>query len=304
MPRRVCGPFRALPRLAAMTDMQGKVVAITGANAGIGKETAVALAEMGATVVMTARNATKGEAALADVRARSGSDRVELMALDLADLASVRAFAANLLGAHDRLDVLVLNAGLMLRRRTETTDGFETTFGVNHLGHFELTNLLLDRVQASAPARIVVVASHAHKAVRRGLDFDDLQSTRRYRSFDVYGRSKLANVYFTRELARRLAGTGVTVNAVHPGYVASSFARDGDMYLEPVVRLGAKLFAISPEAGARTSVYLASSPEVEGITGEYFVKCRPAAVSKAAQDDIAARRLWDASESLLAGVTD
>jgi NAD(P)-dependent dehydrogenase (short-subunit alcohol dehydrogenase family) len=287
-----------------MTDMHGKVVAISGANAGIGKETAVALAGMGATVVMTARNPAKGEAALADVRARSGSDRVELMALDLADLASVRAFATGLLAAQDRLDVLVLNAGLMLRRRSQTTDGFETTFGVNHLGHFELTSLLLDRLRASAPARIVVVASHAHKTARKGLDFDDLQSTGRYRSFDVYSRSKLANVYFTRELARRLAGTGVTVNAVHPGYVASSFARDGDMYLESVVKLGAKLFAISPEAGARTSVYLASSPEVEGVTGEYFVKCRPAPVSKAAQDDIAARRLWDASESLLAGVTD
>lgn len=285
-------------------DMHGKVVAITGANAGIGKETAVALARLGATVVMTARDPGRGEAALADVRARSGSDAVELMALDLADLASVRAFAAGLLARHDRLDVLVLNAGLMLRRRTETADGFETTFGVNHLGHFELANLLLDRLQASAPARIVVVASDAHKTARHGLDFDDLQSTRRYRSFDVYSRSKLANVYFTRELARRLTGTGVTVNAVHPGYVASNFARDGDMYLEPVVRLGAKLFAISPEAGARTSVYLASSPEVEGISGEYFAKCRPARVSKTAQDDIAARRLWDASESLLAAVAD
>jgi NAD(P)-dependent dehydrogenase (short-subunit alcohol dehydrogenase family) len=285
-------------------DMTGKVVAITGANAGIGKETAAALARMGATVVMTSRDAARGEAALAEVRERSGSDTVELVALDLADLSSVRACAAQLLARHDRLDVLVLNAGLMLRRRTETTDGFETTFGVNHLGHFELTRLVLDRVQASAPARIVVVASHAHKTARRGLDFDDLQSTRRYRSFRAYSHSKLANVYFTRELARRLSGTGVTVNAVHPGYVASRFGRDGDMPFESIAKVGSRLLAISPEEGARTSVYLASSPEVDGITGEYFVKCRPAPVSKAAQDDIAARRLWDTSESLLAAVSD
>jgi NAD(P)-dependent dehydrogenase (short-subunit alcohol dehydrogenase family) len=286
-----------------MGEMTGKVVAITGANAGIGKATAAALATMGATVVMTSRDAGRGEAALADVRERSGGSTVELMRLDLADLSSIRAFAAELLARHDRLDVLVLNAGLVMRRRTETADGFETTFGVNHLGHFYLTGLLLDRLRASAPSRIVVVSSHAHKAARKGLDFDDLQSTRRYRSFDVYGRSKLANVYFTRELARRLAGTGVTVNAAHPGYVASNFARDGDMYLEPIVKLGAKLFAISPEQGAKTSVYLASSPEVEGVTGGYYLKSRPASVSKIAQDDIAARRLWDASEALLAAAT-
>ena len=171
--------------------------------------------------------------------------------------------------------MLVLNAGLVMRKRTETVDGFETTFGVNHLGHFELAKLLLDRLRASAPSRIVVVSSHAHKMVRKGLDFDDLQTVHRhYRAFDAYSRSKLANVYFTRELARRLAGTGVTVNAAHPGYVASRFARDGDLYLEPVISLGAKLFAISPEQGAQTSVYLASSPDVEGVTGHYFAKCR------------------------------
>jgi NAD(P)-dependent dehydrogenase (short-subunit alcohol dehydrogenase family) len=287
-----------------MSSMAGKVVAITGANAGIGKETAVALARLDATVVMTSRDAGRGEAALADVRERSANATVELMALDLADLDSVRAFATELLTRHDRLDVLVLNAGLVLRHRTETADGFETTFGVNHLGHFYLASLLLDRLRESAPARVVVVSSHAHKMARRGLDFDDLQSSRRYRAFDVYSRSKLANVYFTKELARRLAGSGVTVNAVHPGYVASSFARDGDLYLEPLVKLGAKLFAISPEAGARTSVYLASSDEVEGETAGYYYKCRPASVSKAARDDIAARRLWDVSEELLAAATD
>jgi NAD(P)-dependent dehydrogenase (short-subunit alcohol dehydrogenase family) len=285
--------------------MTGKVVAITGANAGIGKETAVALAGMGATVVMTARDAGRGAEALTEVRERSASSSVELLALDLADLASVRKCASELLDRHDRLDVLVDNAGLILSQRTVTTDGFETTFGVNHLGHFCLTTLLLDRLRASAPARIVVVASQAHKMARHGLDFDDLQTAhRRYRGFDVYSRSKLANLYFTRELARRLAGTGVTVNATHPGYVASRFGRDGDTHLEPFMRIGERLFAITPEAGARTSVYLASAPELTGATGGYYARCRPIAMSKQAQDDVAARRLWDASEKLLAAALD
>jgi NAD(P)-dependent dehydrogenase (short-subunit alcohol dehydrogenase family) len=280
--------------------MQDTVVLITGANAGIGKETAVGLARMGATVVMTARDPGRGAAALADVRDRSGSTDVELLALDLADLTSVRTCAQELLERYDRLDVLVDNAGLVMAERTVTTEGFETTFGVNHLGHFYLTNLLLDRLRASAPARVVVVSSQAHKMARRGLDFDDLQGLRHYRGFDAYSKSKLANIYFTRELARHLAGTGVTVNAVHPGYVASRFGRDGDMRFEPVLKLGAKLLAISPEEGARTSVYLASSPEVNGATGGYYAKCKPIATSKRARDDVAARRLWAASDALLA----
>ncbi len=285
-----------------MPELEGKVVAITGANAGIGKETAVALAGMGAAVVMTSRDPGRGTDALAEVRERSGSTAVDLMQLDLASFESIRACAAGLLDRHDRLDVLVANAGLVMSKRTETVEGFETTFGVNHLGHFYLTNLLFDRLRAGDPSRVVVVSSAAHKMVRRGLDFDDLQCTRHYRAFDAYSRSKLANVYFTRELARRLADSGSIANAAHPGYVASHFARDGDFYLEPVIKLGARLFAVSPEEGARTSVYLASSPEVEGVTGGYYVKCRPATVSTIAQDDIAARRLWDASEALIAGV--
>src|SRR6478752_3727493 len=279
-----------------MSELDGKVVAITGANAGIGKETAVALAGMGATVVMTSRDPGRGTDALAEVRERSGSTAVDLIQLDLASFESIRACAAGLLDRHDRLDVLVANAGLVMSKRTETVEGFETTFGVNHLGHFYLTSLLFDRLRTGDRSRVVVVSSAAHKMVRRGLDFDDLQCTRHYRAFDAYSRSKLANVYFTRELARRLADSGSIANAAHPGYVASHFARDGDFYLEPVIKLGARLFAISPEEGACTSVYLASSPEVEGITGGYYVKCRPASVSTIAQDDIAARRLWDASE--------
>jgi NAD(P)-dependent dehydrogenase (short-subunit alcohol dehydrogenase family) len=286
-----------------MSTLSGQVVAITGANAGIGKETAVALAQMGATVVMTARDPAKGAAALADVRERSGSTTVDLIPLDLASFESIRTASAALLDRYDRLDVLVANAGLVMSKRTETVEGFETTFGVNHLGHFYLTSLLSDRLRTGNPSRVVVVSSAAHKMVLGGLNFDDLQSTRHYRAFDAYSRSKLANVYFTRELARRFAGTGSTANAAHPGYVASHFARDGDLYLEPVIKLGARLFAISPEQGARTSVYLASSPEVAGATGGYYAKSRPASVSRRARDDTAARRLWDVSEALIAGAT-
>jgi NAD(P)-dependent dehydrogenase (short-subunit alcohol dehydrogenase family) len=284
--------------------MQGKVVAITGGNAGIGKEAAVGLAGAGATVVITSRNAERGRAALADVRERSGRAEVSVMDLDLASFASIRRFAADFLDQYERLDVLLNNAGLIMSKRTETKEGFETTFGVNHLGHFLLTQLLLDRLEANpGGARVVNVSSDAHKGARKGLDFDDLQSARRYAPFPVYCRSKLANIYFTRELARRF-DENVTVNALHPGFVRSEFGRGGDtgIVYSLGVRLGAP-FAISPERGARTSVYLASSPEVEGVTGGYFYKCAPASISAPAQDDAAARRLWDVSEQLVASTT-
>jgi NAD(P)-dependent dehydrogenase (short-subunit alcohol dehydrogenase family) len=226
---------------------------------------------------------------------------VEVMALDLADFASIRSFAHDFLASHDRLDVLLENAGLVQSQRSTTAQGFETTFGVNHIGHFLLTDLLLDRLKASAPSRVVIVASGAHKSARGGLDFDDLQTERhRYHGMQVYSRTKLANVYFARELARRLAGTGVTVNALHPGFVASNFAREGDTGLMSAGIRIARPFAISAPKGALTSIYLASSPEVEGITGQYFSKCKPASTSKTAQDDNAGRRLWEATEELVA----
>jgi NAD(P)-dependent dehydrogenase (short-subunit alcohol dehydrogenase family) len=279
----------------------GKVVLITGGNAGVGKETAVGLAREGAQVVFTARDTARGAAALAEVRERSGNDSVELMSLDLASFASIHRFADEFLSTHDRLDVLVNNAGLVQGTRTLTEDGFETTFGVNHLGHFLLTSLLLDRLRASAPSRVVVVSSHAHKQARSGLDFDDLQSERRYTPFGVYSKSKLANIYFAQELARRFDPSEVTANALHPGFVASRFGRDGDggRLGEIGMLLGSPL-AISPEKGALTSIWLASSPDVEGTTGGYFYKCKPSTPSKAAQDAEAARRLWAISEDLVA----
>jgi NAD(P)-dependent dehydrogenase (short-subunit alcohol dehydrogenase family) len=284
-----------------MTDVvDGRVVLITGGNAGIGKETAVALASRGARVVFTARDAARGTEARTEIRTRSGSDEVEVMPLDLARFASVRDFAKRWGDEHDQLDVLVNNAGLILNSRRQTDDGYEMTFQVNHLGPFLLTQLLRDQLVAGDDARVVDVASDAHSSARRGLDFDDLQSTRHYRGFRVYGKTKLANILFTRELARRWAGTGVTANAVHPGFVASSFGRDGD-----TGRFGALLFpllkpfALSPEQGARTQVYVASAPELAGITGGYWVKSAPATPSAAAQDDAAAARLWEVSEELV-----
>jgi NAD(P)-dependent dehydrogenase (short-subunit alcohol dehydrogenase family) len=276
-------------------------VVITGGNAGIGKETAVGLARAGMHVVITSRDRSRGSAALEEIRTRSDSDAVEMMELDLADFGSIRRFADDFLAEHDRLDVLVNNAGLMQLHRNETVDGFETSFGVNHLGHFLMTQLLLDRIRVSGPSRIVVVSSHAHKGARKGLDFDDLQSERHYTGYGAYRRSKLANIYFTRELARRLQGTDVTANALHPGFVASRFARDGDSgRMGEIAMVMGRPFAISPEKGARTSIYLATSPDVADVTGGYFYKCRPSTPTKIALDDEAARRLWAVSEELVA----
>ncbi|PCC71344.1 NAD(P)-dependent dehydrogenase, short-chain alcohol dehydrogenase family [Nannocystis exedens] len=278
--------------------MQGKHVLITGGNTGIGKATAIGLARMGAAVTITSRDPAKGEAAVADIKRQSGSDAVELMRLDLASLADVRRFAAEYLAGHPRLDVLINNAGLVLSDRSETADGFETTFAVNHLGHFLLTHLLLDRLKQSAPSRIVVLASDAHRAAR-GLDFDDLQARRKYSAFPVYCRTKLANLLFTLELAERLRGTGVTVNAVHPGVVASGFGLDGDTRGIYRVLVGiAQRFMITPEQGARTSIYAASAPELERTSGQYFIKSKQARPTRYALDRAAALRLWEISEQL------
>ena len=284
-----------------VAPMDDKTVVVTGANSGMGKATAEALARAGARTVITARSESRGAQALADIRRASGSDRVDMVVFDLADLSSVRDGAAELLDRCDKIDVLVNNAGLVLSERSETRDGFEATFGINHLGPFSLTRLLTDRMIASAPSRVVNVASTAHRSARHGLDFDDLQSNRHYRGMQAYARSKLANILFTNELARRLSGTGVTANSLHPGTVATGFARDDDA--SGFLAFGVKVikpFVLKPEKGARTSVYLASSPEVADVTGKYFVKCRPRMPSAAARDEVAAGLLWSISEDLVA----
>ncbi len=211
---------------------------------------------------------------MAEVRDRSGGN-VELMLADFGSFASTRQLATDFKAKHERLDVLVNNAGAIMTSRGQTVDGFETTFGVNHLGYFLLTNLLLDTVKASTPARIVNVSSNAH--TRREMDFDDLNSTGKYSAMTAYSRSKLANVLFTYELARRLQGTGVTANCLHPGVVRSGFGKNNAGLVRvafQAFQIVARPWLLSPEKGAATSIYLASSPEVEGITGKYFADCR------------------------------
>ena len=275
--------------------MAGKVCLVTGGTSGLGRVTAEALAAKGADVILVGRDPRKAEAAVAEIRAATGNPAVSALVADLSSQAEVRRLAAEFLRDHHRLDVLVNNAGAMFARRLETADGIERTFALNHLAYFLLTEMLLGALKAAPAGRVVNVSSMAHRGMR--LDFDDLESRRNYRAFRVYGRSKLANLLFNAELARRLEGTGVTANALHPGFVATNFVAGNGM-LGWFFRRVASVAAIRPEDGARTSIYLASSPEVEGISGRYFIKEREARPSAAALDDAAARRLWAVSEAM------
>jgi NAD(P)-dependent dehydrogenase (short-subunit alcohol dehydrogenase family) len=276
--------------------MQGKTVLVTGANQGIGKATAIALAAKGAHVVLVARNAEKGAAALAEVQAAGGGG-AELIVADLSSHEQVRRAAAELKSRHQRLDVLVNNAGVYVPERHTTVDGLEETFGLNHLGYFLLTRELLDVLQATAGARIVNVSSEAHRGAK--MRWDDLQFEKTpYRGFKAYGQSKLANVLFTYELARRLEGTGVTANCLHPGVIGSGFGQTYGSALSILVKI-ARPFMLTPEEGARTSVYLASSPEVAGVTGKYFSKCKPVKSNAVSYDVQSQQKLWSLSEQLV-----
>ena len=275
--------------------MDSKTCIVTGANSGIGKEIALGLATRGARVVMVARDPERGEAARADVVDRSHNDRVEMLVCDLASQRQIRGLASTLLERCDTIDVLVNNAGLTLADYRLTEDGIETTFAVNHLAPFLLTNLMLDRLKASAPARVVTVASDAHRG--NAIDFEDVAAPRTYSSWRAYGTSKLANILFTRELASRLDGSGVTATCLHPGVVRSGFGRSGPWF----VRLWFKLagaFLLTPKQGADTAIWLAASPEVEGHSGGYYDKRRLTQPSKAARDPEDAARLWQLSLEL------
>jgi NAD(P)-dependent dehydrogenase (short-subunit alcohol dehydrogenase family) len=299
--------------------MQGKVCLVTGGTAGIGYVTARALAKRGATVTIVGRHLARGTHAADAIRRDVGHERVEFLPADLSSRAEVRVLAAKFLERHDKLDVLVNNAGAMFALRRESADGVEMTLALNHLGPFLLTHLLLDRLKASAPARIVNVASAAHWDVR-GFDFDDPQLRRRglgayprtgignafytfalpwaHPGLKQYARSKLANILFTTELARRLEGTGVTANALHPGVVASSFG-DGNGIYGWFTRRYLAMGGIGVEEGAQTSIHLAMSDDVAGVSGKYFAKQRIARCSDAARDAQAAKRLWHWSEDML-----
>ncbi|MGZ4128843.1 MAG: SDR family oxidoreductase [Actinomycetota bacterium] len=274
--------------------MDGRVCVITGGTSGIGKETARALAERGARVVLINRNAEKAAAVAAEI-ARTATVPVEMVHGDMSSFASIRAAAAGVLDRYPRIDVLINNAGVFRVRRHVTADGFEETFAVNHLAPFLLTNLLLARLKESAPSRVVIVASDAHRGAV--LDFTDLLLEHRFGSWKAYSRSKLANVMFSYALARRLNGSGVTANSLHPGFVATRLGSGNKIPIVPVYVL-LRPFTISPRAGAETSVFLASSPDVEGVTGKYFDKKKDVRSSRVSMDEEAQELLWKMSAEL------
>src|SRR5438270_9142604 len=281
------------------SSMQGKICMVTGANSGIGKATALALAQMGATVVMVCRDRARGEQARSEITTTSGNNAVDLLQADLSSQQSIRQLVEDFQHHYTHLHVLINNAGAgaAFTGRRETVDGLEMTFAVNYLAPFLLTNLLLDLLKASAPARIVNVSSNSHKSGY--IQMDDLQEEKHYRSMRVYGQSKLAVVLFTYELARRLQGTGVTANCLHPGFVATHF---GQRDAGPAFRRLVKLIGSSgarPQEAAKTSIYLASSPEVEGITGTYFVKSIPKRSAAISYDESLQRHLWEQSAKLV-----
>ena len=275
--------------------MAGSVCIVTGANGGIGRATVLGLANLGATVVMVCRSRERGEAALAEVKEKSNNDHVSLQIADLSSQVEVRKLAENFRSQHSALHVLINNAGIVPRKREVTVDGLETQFAVNYLAPFLLTNLLLDMLKSSAPARVVTVASDMHRGAT--IDFDDLQSERAYKPLRVYCRTKLANVLFTKELARRLQGTGVTANCLHPGVVATKLLADA-MGMPRTLRPTTRLIGSSPDKGAKTSIYLASSPEVEGVSGKYFVRQKAVESSKVSYDENMASQLWRVSAEL------
>ena len=280
--------------------MQGKTVVITGATSGIGLIAAQELARKGARMVMVARDKVRGEQTLASLRTLAPGINHTVHYADLSRLSEMKRVVAEIAAAEPKIDVLINNAGALFNTRQVTEDGMELTFALNHVSYFVMALGLRGSLQAATAARVINTASHAHKG--KQLDFNDLQSANNFRGFNTYGRSKLANILFTRELARRWAATGITVNSLHPGFVSTRFGDESGGAFSLAIRL-AKLFAISPEKGAETIVYLASSPDVVGVTGQYFYLCRADTPTKQAQDDESARKLWDQTAKL-AGLAD
>jgi len=280
--------------------MPGKTIVITGASSGIGLETARALSGQGHRIVMVVRNQARGEAAIANIQGTVPGARLELVLADLDAIGEVRRAGAELRAKLDRLDVLINNAGMIYNKRELTVDGLERTFAINHLAPFLLTYELRELLAASAPARVITVASNGHAYAK--FDWDDIHRMDRWKGeIAVYGASKLCNIWFAREAARRLAGKRVTSNSLHPGAVATNWGQSGSW----VFRIGTKLFRpflIDARRGALTSIHLATSPEVEGVTGEYWAKCKLAKSSRRARDDASAVKLWELSERLC-GVT-
>jgi retinol dehydrogenase 12 len=279
-------------------EMQDKLCLVTGATLGIGRESALGLARMGAHVVIAGRDEARTRETAAAIAAQSGNAQIDFLVADLSSQAEVRRLAREFRDQYRRLDVLLHNAGAIFTKRETTVDGFERTWALNHLAQFLLTQLLLDRLEASAPARIVNVASRAHMSGT--IDFNNLQGEKKFSAIGAYNRSKLANILFTYALARRLAGKGVTANCLHPGVVGTGFGQNTPGFLKTVLGL-AKPFLITPEIGAATSIYLASSPDVADVSGKYFAKCAPVASSKLSADVALQERLWELSARQTAG---
>jgi NAD(P)-dependent dehydrogenase (short-subunit alcohol dehydrogenase family) len=280
-----------------MGDIKDKVCMVTGANSGIGKQTALGLAKMGAHVVMVCHSKKRGEAARAEITDESGNDAVDLMIADLVSQKEIRRLAKDFKNRYNRLDVLINNAGVSLDKKKESPDGVEVTFTVNYFAPFLLTHLLLDILKASAPSRVVNVSSFVHRWTNK-IRFDDLARENGFSATGVYAESKLAVLMFSYELARRLAGTGITVNALNPGLVNTNLGHDFTGFLSITGWVLKNVFAISPQKGALTSIYLASSPEVEGVTGKYFFKQKPKSSSKVSYNEEDWQRLWNISEKL------
>jgi NAD(P)-dependent dehydrogenase (short-subunit alcohol dehydrogenase family) len=278
-----------------MTNMNGKVCLVTGATDGIGKVSARVLAELGAKVIIVGRNPEKSAIVLAELKSISGNENIDLLMADLAVMQEVRDLAEQVISRYDRIDVLLNNAGGYFTKHEITSDGLEMTFSLNHMSYFLLTNKLMELLKYSAPARIVNVSSDAHYGV--DMEFENLNGEQEYKAWKAYQKSKLANVLFTYELLEKVP-EDITVNCLHPGFVATNFGHNNGGFIGPVLKIAQRISAINPEEGAETSIFLCSSPEVKGVTGKYFFKCKPKTSSQESRNKDTGKRLWQISADL------
>lgn len=278
-----------------MTNMNGKVCLVTGATDGIGKVSARVLAELGAKVIIVGRNPEKSAIVLAELRSISGNENIDLLMADLAVMQEVRDLAEQVISRYDRIDVLLNNAGGYFTKHEITSDGLEMTFALNHMSYFLLTNKLMELLKYSAPARIVNVSSDAHYGVN--IEFENLNGEQEYKAWKAYQKSKLANVLFTYELLKKVPGN-ITVNCLHPGFVATNFGHNNGGFFGPVLKIAQRISAIDPEEGAKTSIFLCSAPEVKGASGKYFYKCQPKTSSRESRNMDTGKRLWQISSDI------
>ena len=278
-----------------MTNMNGKVCLVTGATDGIGKVSARVLAELGAKVIIVGRNPEKSAIVLAELRSISGNENIDLLMADLAVMQEVRDLAEQVISRYDRIDVLLNNAGGYFTKHKITSDGLEMTFALNHMSYFLLTNKLMELLKYSAPARIVNVSSDAHYSV--DIEFENLNGEQEYKAWKAYQKSKLANVLFTYELLKKVPGN-ITVNCLHPGFVATNFGHNNGGFFGPVLKIAQRISAIDPEEGAKTSIFLCSAPEVKGVSGKYFYKCQPKTSSRESRNMDTGKRLWQISSDI------